>query len=143
MGRRAHLERLALGRSAFQDEPARPEDPNGELDHVSGSTTEDIELDNDYRQQYDSKGRPINPATEARNQAMRDAQNGVLAVVGVVEAKATADNDLNHRLYSKQKARAKLLKAEQARGELVDLVTSFLGVALTWWPEAVVRSTLR
>lgn len=139
MGRQAHLERLALGRSAFQDEQALSNISDGETDDNLDSAVDESQDEQGYKQQYDSKGRPINPATEARNQAMRDAQNGVLAVVGVVEAKESLEHELDRQLLSKQQARAKLLKAEQARGELVDLLVSFLGLAVTWWPEALLR----
>lgn len=70
---------------------------------------------------------------------MRNAQNGVLAVVGVVEAKESAEIEASERRISKQEARRKLLRDEQARGELLDLLTFFLRVGLTWWPGTLVQ----
>ncbi|KAK4945505.1 hypothetical protein LTR28_008019, partial [Elasticomyces elasticus] len=40
-----------------------------------------------YVQQYDASGAPMNPSSAARKQAMRRAQNEVLALVGVCERK--------------------------------------------------------
>lgn len=131
MGRQLDLERLALGRSAFQDLPADGEASNLVLHNAIDSSETDQPDGETYKQQYDSKGRPINPATEERNQTMRNAQNAALALVGVVERKETSDRDLE----ALQKARYRVLKAEHETGEYVDVVATVLSLALTWWPD--------
>lgn len=137
MGRQQDLERLALGRSAFQDVDTEGEASDQGFDHAAGSAGNG-QLDGDsYKQQYDNKGRPINPATEERNQSMRNAQNAVLALVGVVESKEASDHQLEKQCLSKQEAREKVLKAEQARGNGLGLITSLFHVATTWWPETL------
>ncbi|KAK3109291.1 hypothetical protein LTR53_017611, partial [Teratosphaeriaceae sp. CCFEE 6253] len=81
MGRQQHLTRLALGRSAFQS--SGDDEPGGDRTGLHG---EGEATDGRPAQQYDAKGRPVNPATAARNAEMRRAQNSILALVGVVEA---------------------------------------------------------
>ncbi|KAF2480523.1 hypothetical protein BDY17DRAFT_301934 [Neohortaea acidophila] len=125
MGRLQHLERLALGRSAFQELPK-----NGEA-----TTTGAIEAGDLTRssRQFDSKGRPVNAATEEYNREMRNAQNAALALVGVVESKESADKELDERHRQMREKRSKLLQAEQLCGEDFETVSTLLNAILTWW----------
>ena len=71
------------GRSAFE-EPERTED--GEF--ILGPHAHDFDnLAGGYKQQFDERGRPVNPAAAAAAKALRHAQNDVLATVGVVKKK--------------------------------------------------------
>jgi trimethylamine:corrinoid methyltransferase-like protein len=89
MGRQQYLERLALGRSPFQSGPATTN--RGNTESQRQQSTETPNDTGASLQQYDSKGRPTNPATEAQNAKLRHASNEVLALVGVVERKDSAD----------------------------------------------------
>lgn len=122
MGRQQYLQRLALGRSAFQD-----------IEHeTSEADVPEVQTHEHYYQQYDRKSRPVNPSTEASNAAMRDAQNAVLELVGVVERK-----DLEEEAFeiAKRKLRDKqreMLLLEQDRGEDLDPVADILCELSTW-----------
>ncbi|KAK5675747.1 hypothetical protein LTS10_011474 [Elasticomyces elasticus] len=112
MGRQQHLTRLALGRSAFQDadseETARVEREQDTAVH--GATS-------GYVQQYDSKGRPVNPLTDARNAETRRAFNSVYSVIGVVEERETSRQASERRAREeKREERLMLLRAEDCSG---------------------------
>ncbi|KAK5173510.1 uncharacterized protein LTR77_002191 [Saxophila tyrrhenica] len=109
MGRLFHLERLALGRSPFESIDA--EDSPPEVDSQGGISSPD---NGHYQQQYDRKGRPINPATEKHNRELRHAQNAILELVGVVESK-----DQTARLEQERRAeeRAMILHDEHDWGD--------------------------
>ena len=133
MGRQLDLERLALGRSAFQDVQIDEDGPSQGLHPGVETAGSDESNGQVYKQQYDSKGRPINPSTEERNESMRDAMNACLALVGVVERKDISDQEYQE----KQKARELLLIAENQRGQDLDIVPSLLSLVLTWWPDTI------
>lgn len=135
MGRQQDLERLALGRSAFQGPIANdaalthyPQD--NAVPQVNNQLDETI-----YKQQYDDKGRPINPSTEATNQAMRHAQNAVIALTGAVESREASSRD-EHK--QRQINRIKTLESEDERGDDLTLLSAFLRVLLTRWPESLI-----
>lgn len=139
MGRRQYLQRLALGRSAFED---LPEDTQNEIGGSSGQTAEQSPASSDsahYVQEYDRKGRPKNPATEAFNSQLRHAQNSVLALVGVVERKEASDLATQHALSAKRAHREHLLQQENDRGEEVETVANVAAFFLTWWPETLLQ----
>lgn len=142
MGRQ-QFTRLALGRSPFQelkdDEQDRP-DLVAETNDAAQSMTQ--ELNGDYVQQYDTKGRPVNQTTQARNAEMRRAQNSVLALVGVVESRELSEHHHEMKLRYIREARHALLKEEQDRGEAIDSIATILLPLLTWWPHGVLRRFL-
>lgn len=107
MGRLAHLERLALGRSAFEDLDA--EQLAALADNV------------DEAQQYNDKGRPINSTTEKLNAELLHAQNDILALVGIVEHKeqVVRREEIVHQ--RKVQARRKTLEEEDAYGSILGL----------------------
>jgi hypothetical protein len=133
MGRQQYLERLALGRSPFQDPVASPEDEEGSDGTQLMETAAEIR----NGQYYDSKGRPTNKRTEERNAAMRNAQNAVLALVGVVESKDASDEAKRMSTQITRMDWEKLLEAEQERGENLNMVLEYVHRLLRWWPEAV------
>ncbi|MCJ1311138.1 hypothetical protein MMC25_004808 [Agyrium rufum] len=86
MGRQAHLTRLALGRSAFDpldDEAAQAasHDPHNRPRHCM-NTAQDVAND-DFQQQYSSRGYPIFPASRFASRAALRARNSVLSTAGV------------------------------------------------------------
>ena len=137
MGRRQYLERLALGRSPFQDPAPSPESPT--QDQIGGSivTGSNEHGDDIHEQRFDNKGRPTNKRTEERNAALRNAQNAVLALVGVVESKDASDAMEEATNRSKRKAWEAKLEAEQKRGDDLNLAMEFLQRLLMRWPEAL------
>lgn len=138
MGRQQYLERVALGRSAFEDP-----DTEAEVDRENGTPRTQVAIDSDggdstrSGQQYDSKGRPINPLTEERNAALRNAQNAVLSLVGVVESKDESDRLEEAKSRPIREARERMLENEHQRGEDLSVLAPFLHRALTWWPDTL------
>ncbi|KAF1980898.1 hypothetical protein K402DRAFT_399044 [Aulographum hederae CBS 113979] len=79
----AQLGRQAFGLSAFEPvEWTPPEQPGNAL--PPGITRP-------YVQQYDDRGRPINPASRAHARALREAQNDVLEALEIVERKPPSE----------------------------------------------------
>lgn len=138
MGRQQYLERLALGRSPFQDSAVRPEKPDDNNTDEPTKPTLHTDDSHSNNQTYDSKGRPINQRTEERNAAMRNAQNAVLALVGVVESKDASEkiDEARNRVMRKQWER--LLEAEQERGSDLNMFLEYLYHLIRWWPDALV-----
>jgi hypothetical protein len=135
MGREQYLERLALGRSPFQPGPATNNQGNIEESQRPRST----ETPNSSTQQYDIKGRPTNPATEAQNARLRHACNEVLALVGVVERKDSVDAQLQLNTTLRRTAREHLLILEDNRGSEWSAGLDVLSWFALWWPTALVR----
>lgn len=138
MGREQYLERLALGRSPYQSGPATTNNQGNTQPQESQPT----EIPNNTRvslQQYDSKGRPTNPTTEARNAKLRHASNEVLALVGVVERKDSADAQMQLDTTLRRTAREHLLILEDNRGNEWSAGLDVLSWFALWWPTALVR----
>ena len=124
MGRQQYLSRLALVRSAFADADGDDFDAFGQQTNSSADTEDPSSQQ--YVQKYDSKGRPINPTTEARNTAMRNAENSALALVGVVERKDSQDRYEEVKYAAIRAEREAVLEAEQDAGETLELMVTFL-----------------
>ena len=137
MGRRLYLERLALGRSAFEDPVLEPSITSQEASEDSTAVASSQQNDEDYQQQYDNKGRPIKLSTEEINRSMRNAQNAVLALVGVVESKDDSDSRAKEKYRLLHESREAILAAEQERGEEVEALTGLIHRISTWWPETL------
>ena len=136
MGRQQYLERLALGRSAVEDlESTVDLDREQQNIATGGSSNDSAGLV--HEQQYDNKGRAVNPQTEKRNAAMRNAQNAVLALVGVVESKDERDRLEEAKYRPLQESRDQMLQAEQEWGEALTVLATGLSKVLLWWPETL------
>jgi len=141
MGRLQYLERLVLGRSAFQSGPSvnNDRDETTELQQQQQPTTERLDSTGASPQQYDAKGRPFNSATEAQNASLRHASNEVLALVGVVERKDSADAQLQIDTTLRRATREHLLILEDNRGNEWSAGLDVLSWFALWWPTALVR----
>ncbi|KAL9095618.1 MAG: hypothetical protein Q9165_002050 [Trypethelium subeluteriae] len=132
MGRQAFLTRIALGRSAFepleQNQSSEDqvdvfrqcdleEDPSDQDGIHTQSTSQQIDSPIDYIQQYDDRGYPYDPEAQARASQMRQAQNDVLAAVGVV--KRRDDREKEARSIADRLAAARL-KLEDIVGTTLD-----------------------
>ncbi|KAK0865107.1 hypothetical protein LTS16_019018 [Friedmanniomyces endolithicus] len=134
MGRQQYLTRLALGRSPFLEATNKQHaDVNVDQDGHDASNTQDP-AHRGYTQQYNSKGRPINPATEARNVEMRRAQNSVLALVGVVESREQSQRESEVELG---RAADELREAEDDTGAMFEIAVMLLQRPLTWWIDSM------
>lgn len=131
MGRQQYLERMALGRSAFED----PEP--GLQHHPRQASDADDNGDAGYVQKYDAKGRPINPSAEERKRAMRHAQNAALELVGVVERKDSSERTDEIKYRYIRELREQVLKNEHDRGEDLGLLSTSMNFVGTWLPIAL------
>jgi hypothetical protein len=84
---------------------------------------------NKYVQLYDERGNPINPRSHGYGKKLRDAQNDVLASVGVVERRASPSN----RLPGSHGERLELLEAEDTVGNVIALTSTLTENLCTWW----------
>jgi len=142
MGRLQYIERLALGRSAYQYEA-----PNSNEDHTNpqGPSTSENDLIETIQptpfpnQQYDPKGRPVNLETEAQNARLRHASNEVLALVGVVERKVHTDAKLHRKINIERNKRQRLQIHEDNRGNEMSAFIDVVSWFALWWPTALVR----
>jgi hypothetical protein len=133
MGRYSYLTRLALGRSPFQDaDSTQHSQPQSPAPATSPTASDQADSDT-YIQQYDSKSRPINPATELRSAQMRKAQNSILALVGVVEDREHSFRTQSLRSRFRREAQQRILKDEHERGEDLELALISARPVLTWW----------
>jgi hypothetical protein len=122
MGRLAHLTRLALGRSAFEELEA-----NQDVDQPL------INDDVGYRQQYDSKGRPINPRTVDIEVEVCHAQNEILELVGIVEKKDKIVQDDEAKYQEMRQMRHQRMKIEDEYGRNISAVFEFVCPLLRIW----------
>ncbi|OJD32401.1 uncharacterized protein BKCO1_3800091 [Diplodia corticola] len=123
MGRDVFLTRLVLGRSSHEaPEPA----PHHASPPAPGSTSA----------QYDERGHPANPRARALGRALRDAQNDILAAVGVVERKRV--HIAGFPLPPPKDPRVtKQVEAEDLSGTLVAICGTLTRYAGTWWVGAL------
>lgn len=138
MGRLQYIERLALGRSAYQSE-LPDEDAESPTVNNSNNAIETNQALTVQNQQYDSKGRPVNLETEAQNSRLRHASNEVLALVGVVERKEHTDAKLHRKINIERNKRQRLQILEDNRGNEMSAFIDVISWFALWWPTALVR----
>ncbi|KIW42771.1 uncharacterized protein PV06_06285 [Exophiala oligosperma] len=134
MGRKAHLARMALGRSPF-DAPLQ--DEQGEF--ILGPNVQHGTARN-YVQRFDSRGHPENLASEAARRRLRRAQNEVLSTVGVVVRKAKMNRSAWEDMGDDQKHQ--LLLDENIAGANFGVVESVVLKLSTRWLSALRRRIL-
>ncbi|KAI9788697.1 MAG: hypothetical protein M1816_006748 [Peltula sp. TS41687] len=142
MGRQAYLTRLALGRSPYED----PEITPSSQPDLTGSAQAESRPDaahsgqcsssDQYIQQYDVRGHPINRAARDSARSVIRAHNDVLATVGVCVGVPATSRLHQPRLPVDRRKAAETIKAtfyESQNGVkllILDYVTLF---AATWW----------
>lgn len=84
---------------------------------------------NSYVQLYDERGNPINPRSNSYAKRLRDAQNDVLASVGVVERRISQYKVLPGS-YAKH---LEVLDTEDTLGNIIALTTTLTENMCTWW----------
>ncbi|KAH6612616.1 hypothetical protein C7974DRAFT_81450 [Boeremia exigua] len=134
MGRQAYLAKLAFGRSAF--EPTNEVTESEEYIQLAASQSDEPlpqryreASANNYIQLYDERGNPINPRSHAYGKKLRDAQNDVLASVGVVERRRSHPE----ALPGAYEERLKELEVEDTVGNALALTSTVVENLCTWW----------
>lgn len=134
MGRESYLARLAFGRSAF-GAPIPNEDGDGLFIPFPDTVVE-------QRQEYDSNGRPRNPASDAAARRFRKAQNEVLAACDIVVTKHTRDSLKNDRNFRLARRRIETVDDENVTGLIMKGLDRGLGYVLSWPAVCLQRSHL-
>lgn len=78
---------------------------------------------------YDERGNPINPRAHAYGKRLRDAQNDVLASVGVVERRQSPSDGLP----GSYEDRLDELESEETAGNALALMSTVVENLCTWW----------
>lgn len=132
----AHARRNAAnsqqGRSAF--EPTQEAAQSGHFVQLASNQAELPQRyqdfnGNNYVQLYDERGNPINPRSREYGKKLRNAQNDVLAAVGVVERRAHPAE----RLPGSYEDRLDKLELEDTVGDAVEATFTITEYACTWW----------
>ncbi|KAI7352877.1 hypothetical protein KC320_g4288 [Hortaea werneckii] len=143
MGRHEYLSRLALGRSPFESVDRRNDGVGAQADDGEFSEPEENAQSISEAQQYNAKGRPINPTTDLRNAEMRKAQNSVLELVGVVERRERSEHSNEMKFRYIHHARQTLLAAEHETGEGIEsLIQLLIAPLTTWWSDCLIQRCL-
>ncbi|KAL5121821.1 hypothetical protein ACEQ8H_000036 [Pleosporales sp. CAS-2024a] len=132
MGRQAYLAKLAFGRSAFEstqqmvqsDEYMQLESAHAELPRQYQAFN-----GNNYTQLYDERGNPMNPRSREYGNKFRNAQNDVLAAVGVVERRPSP----NQAIPGSYEARLDALDVEDSIGLVLGATFTLSQHLCTWW----------
>lgn len=82
-----------------------------------------------YIQVYDERGNPINPRAHEYGRRLREAQNDVLASIGVVERRHSPSHDLG----GSNATRLQLLDEEETTGNVIALTSTVAETVCTWW----------
>ncbi|KAL9066223.1 MAG: hypothetical protein Q9157_007219, partial [Trypethelium eluteriae] len=104
-------------------------DPNESCTQSTSSQTGSL---GDHTQQYDDRGYPCDPGAQARASQMRQAQNDVLAAVGVVKRR---DDRAKEARSVVDKIAAERMKLEDIVGTTLDVNFLALFFCATWWFE--------
>ncbi|RMY31425.1 hypothetical protein D0866_07303 [Hortaea werneckii] len=143
MGRYEYLSRLALGRSPFETIDRRNDGSSMQADDGESTEPEGSVQSVHGTQQYNSKGRPINPTTDLRNAEMRKAQNSVLELVGVVERRERSEHSSEMKFRYIHHARQTVLAAEHETGEGIEsLIQLLIAPLTTWWSDCLIQRCL-
>jgi hypothetical protein len=142
MGRLQHLERLALGRSAYQ--PVSTSNDQDQVGSEGLQTTDNDSTESPHsvglpNQHYDLKGRPVNLESNAQRARLRHASNEILALVGVVERKDHTDAVLHQKINNERAIRQRLHTREDNRGNEWSAFLDVLSWFALWWPTSLVR----
>ncbi|RAL05846.1 uncharacterized protein BO80DRAFT_397087 [Aspergillus ibericus CBS 121593] len=129
MGRRAYLNRLALGRSPYEA-PERPAGSAGDSGNATQRTVSGVHADG-YVQHYDERGHPVNPESKSFGRELRRAKNDILSTMGVV-----VSEDRNMGGLDEQQ-KIDIIATENDYGLVMatlDQVSVFLG---SWWTSSL------
>ncbi|KAF1920081.1 hypothetical protein BDU57DRAFT_533896 [Ampelomyces quisqualis] len=132
MGRQAYLAKLAFGRSAF--EPTHDVALSDEFIQLESSQADLPQRyqdfnGNNYIQLFDERGNPMNPRSREYGKKLRNAQNDVLAAVGVVKRRRSPSAGL----LGSYEYRLDELDAEDSVGGILSSTFTTYQNICTWW----------
>ncbi|RAL08983.1 uncharacterized protein BO97DRAFT_472740 [Aspergillus homomorphus CBS 101889] len=134
MGRRAYLNRLALGRSPYEA-PDRPSGSAANHEPASQRRVSALHAD-DYVQNYDERGHPINLESKSFGRELRRAKNDILSTMGIVV------NEEGNIGGPTEQQKMDIIAAENDYGLVMatlDQISVFLG---SWWTSSLMGRIL-
>ncbi|KAJ5610451.1 hypothetical protein N7510_007170 [Penicillium lagena] len=131
MGRQAYLNRLALGRSPYDAPDYGAVDPSSTVRRVSS-----IHAD-DYMQQYDHRGHPVNPESKVLGRGLRRAKNDILSTMGIV----VSGEDRNTRVPNEQQ-KINQIATENDFGLVITTLDQLFVFFGTWWTNSLTARIL-
>ncbi|KAL4944909.1 hypothetical protein BDV06DRAFT_186099 [Aspergillus oleicola] len=124
MGRRAYLNRLALGRSPYEA-PEGYAGPSGDQRRPAQRRMSTLHADG-YVQHYDERGHPVNPESKTFGRELRRAKNDILSTMGIV-----VSEDANRGRNQQEKIDAIVTENDLGLAMVtLDQFSVFLG---SWW----------
>ncbi|KAJ5614251.1 hypothetical protein N7528_007905 [Penicillium herquei] len=126
MGRQAYLNRLALGRSPYEAPEVGTIDPSNPVRRVSQIHSDD------YMQQYDSRGHPVNPESKTLGRELRRAKNDILSTMGIV----VSGEDRNANASNEQQ-KINQIAAENDFGLVITTLDQIFVFFSTWWSSSL------
>lgn len=115
------------GRSAFET----PEQVTLEASRTDAAISESEPIC--YEQAYDERGHPINPRSREHGRVLREAQNDVLAAIGVVERRLSTSSLEDLPSLKRRIERLERLETEDSVGNTIALVFALSENISTWW----------
>ncbi|KAJ5812158.1 hypothetical protein N7474_008459 [Penicillium riverlandense] len=131
MGRQAYLNRLALGRSPYDAPDYGAVDPSSTVRRVSS-----IHAD-DYMQQYDHRGHPVNPESKVLGRGLRRAKNDILSTMGIV----VSGEDRQTRIPNEQQ-KINQIATENDFGLVMTTLDQLFVFFGTWWTTSLTARIL-
>ncbi|KAJ5258955.1 hypothetical protein N7524_010511 [Penicillium chrysogenum] len=133
MGRQAYLNRLALytiltdlkGRSPYEAPDNAAVDPSTPVRRISN-----VHADN-YMQQYDTRGHPVNPESKSLGKGLRRAKNDILSTMGIV-----VNGDRNSSMPNEQQE-INQIASENDFGLVITTLDQLFIFFGTWWTSSV------
>ncbi|KAI2716758.1 hypothetical protein CBS147354_6753 [Penicillium roqueforti] len=126
MGRQAYLNRLALGRSPYEPPDNAAVDPSNPVRRISN-----VHADN-YMQQYDTRGHPVNPESRTLGRELRRAKNDILSTMGIV----VSGEDRNSSIPNEQQ-KINQIASENDFGLVITTLDQLFIFFGTWWTSSV------
>ncbi|KAJ5171536.1 uncharacterized protein N7500_004319 [Penicillium coprophilum] len=126
MGRQAYLNRLALGRSPYEAPDNAAVDPSNPVRRISS-----VYADN-YLQQYDTRGHPVNAESRTLGKELRRAKNDILSTMGIVVSGEDRNSDIPN-----EQQKINQIASENDFGLVITTLDQLFIFFGTWWTSSV------
>lgn len=123
-----HLLTIHKGRSPYE----APEDTNDELIGPSQRTVSALHGD-EYAQQYDERGHPVNQESKSLGRDLRRAKNDILSTMGIVVSSKDGKSGI-----ASEKHNTDMIAAENDYGLIVATLDQALVFLGSWWTTSLI-----
>ncbi|KAJ5787169.1 hypothetical protein N7457_002159 [Penicillium paradoxum] len=126
MGRQAYLNRLALGRSPYEAPDNAAVDPSNPVRRISSVHADD------YMQQYDTRGHPVNPESKTFGKELRRAKNDILSTMGIVVSREDQKSSIPN-----EQQKINQIASENDFGLVITTLDQLFIFFGTWWTSSL------